>query len=125
MPETLRLFDIAGEMARHAGARQSIIARNVANADTPGYTAMTMPRFAETYAQEAGAMRATRAEHLTNGSHGSARAGVTLAEPAPNGNSVSIEGQMVEAIDASREHGRALAIYRHGLTIMRSAIGRS
>ncbi|MFN2307745.1 MAG: FlgB family protein [Paracoccaceae bacterium] len=125
MPETLSLFDIAGQMAHHAGTRQSIVARNVANADTPGYTAMTMPRFSEIYGEGGAPLRQTRPEHLSAADAQSARAQPAVAEASPNGNSVSVEQQMLQAIDASREHGRALAIYRHGLTVMRSALGRS
>ena len=41
---------MAGAMARNAEARQGAIARNVANADTPGYRAVDLPSFAESYA---------------------------------------------------------------------------
>jgi flagellar basal-body rod protein FlgB len=46
-------------------------------------------------------------------------------EQSPNGNSVSLEEEMVAAVDASREHNRALAVYRHGMTVLRTALGRS
>ena len=43
----------------------------------------------------------------------------------PNGNSVSLETEMVDAVAAKRQSDRALAIYRSGLTILRASIGRS
>jgi hypothetical protein len=32
---------------------------------------------------------------------------------------------MLRAVDVQRQHARALAIYRHGLTVLRTAISRS
>jgi len=46
MHEKLTVFQIAGRMAAHAGRRQTVLAQNVANADTPGYRAMDLPDFA-------------------------------------------------------------------------------
>jgi flagellar basal-body rod protein FlgB len=37
MHESLEVFRTAQSLARHAAARQAVIARNVAHADTPGY----------------------------------------------------------------------------------------
>ena len=39
----LDIFRLAHAMARHAGSRQSVIAQNIANADTPGYRRKTVP----------------------------------------------------------------------------------
>ena len=66
---------MANAMAQRAGARLGVMAQNVANADTPGYKAMDLPSFAETYQESGTAMRATRAGHMT--------ADDAAAEPAP------------------------------------------
>ncbi len=125
MFEKLELTRMAQTMASQAGARMGVIARNVANADTPGYKAMDMPSFAESYA-EAGGMRTTRPGH--------ANAGDSLMEPlvrrdkntgAPNGNSVSLEQEMVKAAGVRQDHEMALAIYRNTSDIIRAALGRS
>lgn len=127
MYQSLALFDTAGKMARHAGARQAVVARNVANADTPGFQAMQMASFIQT---KAGAtppqMRATRTGHALNGAASAAsfHASTSRSEASPNGNTVSVEDEMLASVDASREHSRALAIYRHGMTILRTTIGR-
>ena len=42
----------------------------------------------------------------------------------PNGNSVSVEMEMMKAVDAKRSHDRALAIYRSSLSILRTSLGR-
>ena len=126
MFEKLELTRMAQAMAAQAGARMGVIAQNVANADTPGFKAMDMPSFAETYADEAGHMRATRPGHSTD-------ADVAMTPlprqdkgaTAPNGNSVSLETEMVKAAGARQDHEMALAIYRNTSDIIRASLGRS
>lgn len=126
MYQSLDMFRISAAMARHAGAQQGVVARNMANADTPGYQAQRIPPFREIYqTTNAGAMRATRRGHLGGGmASAMARSGAALAEPAPNGNAVSIELEMVRGVEAQREHSRALAIYRHAMGVIRTSLGR-
>ncbi|HEX9859498.1 MAG TPA: FlgB family protein [Paracoccaceae bacterium] len=126
MFEKLEVVRMAQAMAAHAGARQGAIARNVANADTPGYRALDLPDFAETWqAAGDGAMRATRPGHLAAAD----RQMALVARPsggmaAPNGNTVSLEGEMVKAVEVRQQHDMALAIYRSTSDILRTALGR-
>jgi flagellar basal-body rod protein FlgB len=126
MFQNLTIFQTAADMAKHAGARQAVVARNVANADTPGFQAQRIAPFSESYRGGAhSTMKATRAGHL-NAAQSTLDARVTNrpAEPSPNGNTVSIEDEMLSAVDVSREHSRALAVYRHALTVLRTTVGR-
>ena len=125
MFENLNIFRMSHAMARHAGARQALIAQNMANADTPGYAARDLPPFQAYIETDTGNFRprATRAAHL----HGTGEnrphdpAVRHEGEADPNGNSVSIETEMVKAVEVKRQHDRALAIYKHSLTVLRSA----
>lgn len=123
----LNVFKMAEAMAVHAGQRQAIIAQNVANADTPGYQAQDLTSFAESFQKQSsgGFMRASRANHLNAGSGGAKVTGIKM-NPAsdPNGNSVSIEQEMLKAVDVKRQHDRAIAIYKSSLSIIRASIGR-
>ena len=122
----LEVVQTAMSMARHAGARQAVIARNMANADTPGFRAQTIAPFRDHLrAGTTLTAQSTRAGHLT-ASDGPITAEVreSEGEPTPNGNSVSLEQEMVNAVEVEREHGRALAIYKHSLEILRLSIGR-
>jgi len=120
-------------MARHAGQRQAVTARNLANADTPGYRAKDITPFKETVASSSGgshAQRATRVGHL----NGAAQSQSLISPPDliadqatqadPNGNSVSVETEILRSVDSKRQHDRALAIYRSSLTILRTSLGR-
>lgn len=127
MFQNVELFQTAGAMARHAGSRQAVVAQNIANADTPDFRAREMPSFRDVYNHDAmGGMKSTRAGHIgpNSASFDKVDVGFSKSEPAPNGNSVSLEDEMLRSVDVSREHSRALAIYKHGMTVIRSTLGR-
>lgn len=128
MFETLEIFRMAHAMARHAGARQAVVARNMAHADTPGYKAQDIEPFRDVYQRQTGTDGpfATRPGHLiggdTIGDIASVRDRTAVSDP--NGNSVSLEAEMVRAVEVRRQHDQALAIYRSSLNMLRAAIGR-
>jgi flagellar basal-body rod protein FlgB len=126
MFETLSVTRMAEALAAHAGARLGMIARNVAQADTPGYKAVDLADFAASYHQaEDGGMRATRAGHLT----AAAQMLQPVAQPSggeasPDGNTVSIAREMVKSVDVRQQHDMALAVYRNTSEIIRASLGR-
>ncbi|WP_297772887.1 FlgB family protein [uncultured Roseovarius sp.] len=128
MFENLEIFRMAHAMASHAGARQAIVSQNMANADTPGYSARDITPFASFYEPQAAALlpRATREGHMIG--RGPDRGFDAIDDPTatadPNGNSVSLETEMLKSVDVKRQHDRALAIYKSSLTVLRTAIGR-
>ena len=132
MFQDLEIFQMAHGMAQHAGRLQAVAAQNMANADTPGYKAKLITPFADTLRQSnaSGGQRATRPSHMNGvqADHPIGQAALLMqdeeARSDPNGNSVAIEDEILRAVDAKRQHDRALAIYRHGLTVLRTAIGR-
>lgn len=128
MFEQLDIFRMSSAMAIHAGHRQAVVSQNVANADTPGYAARDIPDFQSLYRPggDSGIQRATRARHLNGSPGGMADAAPfeVKEEASPNGNSVSLETEMLKSTDTKRQHDRALAIYRSGLNILRTTIGK-
>lgn len=120
----LELTKMAQALAAHSGARMGVIAENVAQADTPGYKARDLPDFATVYLDDA-PLRATRPGHLNGAEHaGVAEARVVAGNGAPNGNTVSLEGEMVRAAEVRQSHEMALAIYRNTSELSRLALGR-
>jgi flagellar basal-body rod protein FlgB len=128
MFENLDIFRISAAMARHAGDRQALTAKNIANADTPGYRAERLASFSDSFrnSDQGVTPRQTRPGHIggTAGSILSSRPTFTTTEASPNGNTVSLEEEMLQSADIQREHDKALAIYKHGLTVLRSVLGR-
>jgi flagellar basal-body rod protein FlgB len=126
MHNSLDIFQTASAMARHAGARQAVVARNIANADTPGFQAQGIAPFSQHYrADAAGGLRATRAGHIADSPQTAlARPSVSHGTPSPNGNTVSIEDELLNSVAVGREHNRALTIYRHAMTVLKTSLGR-
>lgn len=128
MFEKLEVLQMAGAMATQATLRQNAVATNIANADTPGYRARDVASFADTYESEhRTAMRATRPGHIASaGSYQVAVSDDASADStSPDGNSVSIEDEMVKAVEVKRQHDLALSIYKSSLNILRNSLGRS
>jgi len=127
MYDSLDLFQTAGAMARYAGARQAVVARNVANADTPGFQGQVTAAFKDVYTDNASsALRVTRPGHVGGGNDqlNIGMMNTAAGEPSPNGNTVSIDEEMLNSAEITREHDRALAIYRHAMTVLRTSLGR-
>ena len=126
MLENLSVTRMAEQLATHAGARLGLIARNVAQADTPGYKAVDLASFADTYQDASGdAMRATRPGHFT--SAGQAMDPVVQTdggEMSPDGNTVSLSHEMVKSVEVRQQHDMALAVYRNAADIIRASLGR-
>ena len=127
MYDQLEILSMARGLATHAAARHQVVAENLAQSDTPGYRSRDVASFAESYRDPSGlTLRATRAGHIPDS-----------APPAPlrpfvergidgdpNGNTVSIESQLVKSAQVQLQHDMALSIYRTTLGIMRATLGR-
>lgn len=107
MLERPSIFDLARQAASHAAMRQAVVARNVANADTPAYRAQDVTPFSQVFAE------GRPARVIDAGGAAS-----------PNGNTVSLEAEMLRGVEAERAHARAMRIYQSALGVMRSAIGK-
>ena len=126
MFEKLEIFATAAAMARHAGQRQAVISQNVANADTPDYVARDLPAFDVLYGDSTGhnrLQRASRPSHLHGRIPGAPAPIIDMpADGAPNGNQVSLETEMLHAVDAMRQHDRAISIYKSALSVLRTTL---
>ena len=125
----LNLLRLSSSLAAHATARQVLVAENVAHADTPGYKARDLRPFDETLrADQPGfAARATRPGHLAFGADPrgfETREQTALGAETPNGNTVSLEDQMMRAAEVRQSHAFALGVYSKALDILRAGIGR-
>ncbi len=124
MFEKLEITAMAQAMAAHAGARLGAIARNVANADTPGYVTQDVADFADVW-REAGEMRTTRPGHIgAASSHVNTDSFDSAGHASPNGNTVSLEAEMVKMVETRQQSDMAMAIYRGTSDVIRASLGR-
>ena len=122
--ETLKMADA---LIAHGTRRQKLIAANVANSDTPGFKAQDLDDFARTYDSLPGeGLRTTDPRHIGASGWGMGQQRQISAggEPAPNGNTVSIEDEVFRMSGARREFDIALTVTRSSLSLMRTSIGR-
>lgn len=123
MFEKLELTRMAQALAAHSGARLSLVAQNIAHADTPGYRAKDLPDFAQSYGR-ADALSATHPRHFGNNRDVLRQVVDAPGWADPNGNSVSLESEMVRAAQVRQAHDMALAVYRNTSGMVRAALGR-
>ena len=126
MFQKLEMFRTAMFMAQHAGVKQAVTSRNIANADTPAYRAQSIQDFAEFVPVRSSGftMKATHPQHDMQSSMPLRVVQSSHASHEPNGNSVVLESEILNSVDAKRQHDRALAIYRASLGMIRSALSK-
>ncbi len=110
----LPILHDASARARHAAQRLAILSENVANADTPGYRAKDIEPFGDFVS------RLDVAGRLADSPKAITLDSIPLE---PNGNSVSIEDQMVPSAEAMRHHDIAITIYSKALGLLRAGLG--
>lgn len=125
----LSILRLASGLAAHSTARQSVVTENIANADTPGFQARDIAPF-DVALDEGPAFQSqtTRPGHLAFGGELAgfeAREVAAFGAETPNGNSVSLEDQMIRAAEVKQNHDLALGVYRKTMDVLRASIGRS
>jgi len=115
-------------------ARQNVLAQNVANVDTPGYTAKDLKpvnfedilKDSTTPAQFQGGMTVTDPRHISL----TKPAGADYTdfnspdgEANPSGNTVSLEQEMIRVSDTQAEFQAASNLYAKTVNMMKIAIG--
>lgn len=114
--------------------RQDVLTQNVANADTPGYVSRDLKplAFSDELRKTAGPMQGARTLTTTNAHHiamspTSHASFESAAAPdiasSPNGNSVSLEQQMIKVADTQAEFQAATNLYAKAMSMMKIAIG--
>ena len=118
MFKDLNVLQLAGAKARHAAARQGVIAENVANANTPGFKAKDIESFQDVFARDrtggAGGISSSTTYRIEESSAPGAA--------SPNGNTVSLEDQVWRSAEAARDHDTAVTIYSKAVSLLRAAL---
>ena len=99
------LLQLASQQAQWLSARQKTTASNIANANTPGYTAMDIQPFSDVMDKTQITMVATNSAHLVpeGNDYTAARPAATDSwETVYSGNSVSLEQEMMKEGDINR-----------------------
>ncbi len=129
------LLDILRTRMSWLSARQATISQNVANADTPGFTARDLkPLDFESLVKRAAApnglspsLMLTNPRHIAGAGRGvsdfaDTDSPDTAANPA--GNTVSLEEEMIKVADTQAQYQAAANLYSKAVNLLRTAIGR-
>jgi flagellar basal-body rod protein FlgB len=93
------LFAAAERKLAWLDARQRVLARNIANSDTPGYRARDVAPFESHLTAARVAPARTSPLHLAGFSLPDSGTETALSEHAPDGNSVGLEKEMTKVAD--------------------------
>ena len=134
---SIPLFSALTRKMSWLSQRQTVLAQNVANVDTPGYRASDLRpldfRSELAYAGGAGAGTATLTPTVTNPAHLKGFASVNGTQSSPdrapeerelNGNTVSMEDQMMKVSETSADYQMMTNLYKKQINLISTAIGR-
>lgn len=139
--QDLQLFTALKSTMSMLGARQKILAHNIANADTPGFVAKDVDEkgFAKTLMQtldgqrKAGrgvALQVNEPGHIAgrNGAQGASNVFKTIERPnsetTVNGNSVILEEQVSMVAETRMRYEAAAGLYQKSMGLLRIAISK-
>ncbi len=116
------------------GKREGVLSENVANADTPAYTARDLKasdfekvmKSAVAKKGTAGTLAVTDPRHMTGAKKAGAWRDYTVRdkEADPTGNSVSLEQEMIKVADTQAQFQTAVNLYAKALGMMKTALGK-
>ncbi|PCI56069.1 MAG: flagellar basal body rod protein FlgB [Alphaproteobacteria bacterium] len=132
--QDIGLFQALSAKMGYLSQRQSIIAQNVANADTPGYRPKDLVEVdfssmlkAQTGGTKTVAVATTNEGHLPNANsriNVNAKKQKDTYEVAPSGNAVIMEEQLMNAGQNNMDYNLMINIYQKQVGMMRMALGR-
>ncbi|NHO31820.1 flagellar basal body rod protein FlgB [Acetobacter fallax] len=118
------LFGLAQRRMSWLEQREQVLANNVANADTPGYTAQDITPFSSALAQFQVGLATTSPRHIPVGGRGRSSSVTTEGEQAPNGNAVSLESQMEEVAETGDQQRFATNVYSAYKSMLTFVLGK-
>ena len=130
--DAIPLFSMLKGRLGYLSQRQNIVAQNVANASTPGFTPKDLAPFrvdSPGAASRGVRVAVTNPMHIASPSGGGPRgmAGAWKAQDAPDsettldGNQVVLEEQMLKMTEARMNYDAAISFYKKSMNMLRMA----
>ncbi len=124
------LFRMMGQRMAYHSERQSVLAGNIANANTPDYRPLEVkqPDFGKMVEKQSNAvnMMATHPSHIQLGTNNPRFKHIeqkNTYETTPVGNEVVLEEQMLKMSENTMDYQTTTSLYRKMIDIMRVATG--
>ena|ERR1700742_4273231 len=127
-PTKIGLFDLAEKRLVWTAQRQSVLASNIANVNTPGFQARDVESF-ESMLAGSGSVEPvrTQAAHLA-GTVPTGLASLTTNPPgarALDGNSVALDQQLTQVADTETTQSLVTSIWKEYMGMFNTALGKS
>jgi flagellar basal-body rod protein FlgB len=119
-PASLDVFAMAEKRLDWIDRRQSVLAQNIANANTPGYMARDLKPFSAFLADEAEQTGFLSASTGASSPHDPAADEITL-----DGNSVQLDVQLEKVAETDTAHQLATTLYKKYSALFNLVIGKS
>jgi len=121
------IFDLLTAKMSYLNQKQGVLAENVANTDTPGYKQLELQAFTfgDAMKQANIGMTVTDPRHIVPASMAGVNAKTIESKDtdvSPSGNSVDLEGQMMEVSKTAIDYQKVTSVYHKMLGLMKIAI---
>lgn len=127
-PTRIGIFDLAEKRLAWTAQRQTVLAANIANANTPGYQARDVQSFASVLEGAGGIEPAqTQPGHMA-GTLPTGLASVTSTPPearALDGNSVSLDKQLTQVADTETTQSLVTTVWKTYMGMFNTALGKA
>ncbi|NDF11788.1 MAG: flagellar basal body rod protein FlgB [Proteobacteria bacterium] len=129
----LPIYQMMQQQLKYDSTRQTVLAKNIANVDTPGYVPSDVkaPNFSEILKHKTQgrlAMAVTQPGHLGTSTDAKGNLRIVkdkVTERSPNGNAVSLDDQMLKMQENSSDYQSTTTLYRKMSGMFRIALGES
>ena len=129
----LGLLDAISAKMRWHQTRQTLLAENVANADTPGYRGRDLKAYGfEEHMKNLSTAKiatvTTQPGHIAisgTDADGFGARSMNSFEITPEGNGVTLEDEMMKAASNQMDYQTVTALYTRSLRILKTALGRN
>lgn len=122
----ISFFKIANQEMQYLAERQNVLARNIANVNTPGYIAQDIqkPDFA-TELKSSVSMNVTNKKHMTSSQVSSSGGGIYTPKPdfalTIDGNGVDLEDQLNKVSKTRSDYNKVTTIYNNYKNMLKLA----
>ena len=127
-PGQIGLFSLAEKRLAYLDQRQVVLAKNVANTTTPNWRDRDLQPFASTLSRFSAAAEPVQTSplHMAGSTGGPLQPDLEArpAEKAPDGNSVSLETELVKMASTDDSHELVTDLYKSYMGMFRTALGQ-
>jgi flagellar basal-body rod protein FlgB len=117
------LFAMAEQRLEWIDQRQRVLAQNIANADTPNYQPRDLKPFDELVRDQPVAPAMTNSMHLQGPVQLASLTRDVPAERAPDGNAVSVEGQLTKVAQDETNSAMVGNLWKTYMSMYMTALG--